>query len=125
MPTAPPFINPSDVGMDHVTGGNSTDILHGVLEFWRGIGVEGHWFMTTMVFGFIPIILGVMVYMRYQKMVPALMSSLFGMMFIMGIELFYYARIGVLVHYVVSVGFSLVAIVAIGSALSSTGGEEY
>jgi hypothetical protein len=126
MAYSPPFINPSDMGLDHITGTNSTDMVFAVLEFWRGVGVEGHWAITTIVFGFIPIILGFMVFMRYQQFTPTILTTIMGFMFIMGLEIFYYGRIGILVNRVVSVGFTVILTIMLAKTMSSiTGGDKH
>lgn len=81
MPQAPPF--PEAWGFNQLIGQNKTNILNASIEAWKNSGKELN--ATTglpvdpnsvgmgaaVMFGMLPFVLGTIVYIRMQKLVPA------------------------------------------------------
>ena len=94
-PIADAFPSPTIFGMDSVVGANHTDILFAIIETWKNVGAGNIW-TTTLVFGSIPLLLGMMVYIRTQKTFPAVYTSMLGVLIVNALELYYYGRLNTL-----------------------------
>jgi hypothetical protein len=67
MVAAIPF--PAAWGFDQIVGGNTSNILNASLTVWNTAG-DGH-IVGALAFGFIPILLFGMAYIKYQKLTPS------------------------------------------------------
>ena len=84
------FFNMSEC-MGKLVGGNETSMIAASLCTWQETGGLGIW-GTTFVFGFIPIILALMVYVRTQKTGPAAFTGIMSMLLVNGLELYYFGE---------------------------------
>lgn len=70
--------------------GNKTDLINASLTTWANSGTgQSIPIVSTIAIGSLPILIGVLVYMRYQKVAPALISTLLVAMSVKAVETFY------------------------------------
>lgn len=65
-----------------------TQIFNSSISVYTNSGTQGSNLVSSFVFGIIPLILGFMIYSRYQKMGPALFVVLLAMLGITGVEIY-------------------------------------
>jgi len=73
--TAPAF--PEPWGLDQITG-NSTNIFNASVIAWQSAGTNH--IVSNIVFGMIPLLLLVIVYIRTQQVAPAVFVSMFSLL---------------------------------------------
>ena len=101
--------------MARIIGGNETNMVAASLCAWKESGGIGMW-GSTFVFGFIPILLMLMIYVRTQKAGPTAFGGLMGMLLVNGVELYYFGNFGTLVYPLMSSMAYLVLVMLLGLA---------
>ena len=82
--------------MDRLVGDNASMIASSLCA-WQEVGGLGIW-ATTFVFGFFPLLIMLMLYVRTQKVGPTAFGGLISMMLVNGVELYYFNAFGTLVY---------------------------